>query len=414
VAQDNLSNSVTVASRDWSQAQRAAVIEEMNRILSHPVFKGSDRCVALLRYLINLALVSGDTEIKERTLGIEVFGRTAGYDVSTDPIVRRIASEVRKRLAQYYQERGNDSSVRIDLIRGSYLPEFEFALERLSRKSTDAKDSEETPEAPNQSEPVIPHLETPPDSTPKVLQRWWILGIAAAALIGFACFALMRVSAFYSPVYRVWEPLLNSGDTITVCLPIHDSSPGDTGTADSGGSTTFRDVKAGSIITELLTNFKKHPDVRPSTVLRFRDFHENPAVLIGGLNNPWVPVLLSKLRFSVQYDSNTGDKWVQDAQNPGKRDWKIKGKSQSGDIPTDADYAVITRVYDQESSQWIMSLSGLQAKGTEEAAELVSDAQYSKLLPTSILKQGNFQIVLKVSLIGGEPGPLQILAIQTW
>ena len=61
-----------------------------------------------------------------------------------------------------------------------------------------------------------------------------------------------------------------------------------------------------------------------------------------------------------------------------------------------------------------MSLSGLQAKGTEGAAELVSDPQYSKLLPTSIHKDGNFQIVLKVSIIGGEPGPLQILAVQTW
>ena len=159
-----------------------------------------------------------------------------------------------------------------------------------------------------------------------------MLGIAAAALIGLVCFALMRVTAFYSPVYSVWEPLLNSGDTITVCLPIHDPSPGDAGKADSAGSTTFRDVKAASIISELLTNFKKHPDVRPATVLSFRDFHEGPAVLIGGLNNPWVPALLSKLRFSVRYDSTTGDKWVQDTQDPGRRDWKIEGKSQSWEI----------------------------------------------------------------------------------
>ena len=412
MAQDDLSNPAIVTSRDWSEEQRAAVIEEMNRILGHPVFKGSDRCVAMLRYLINLALAGGDTEIKERTLGIEVFGRSPDYDVSTDPIVRRIASEVRKRLAQYYQERGNNSCVRIDLIRGSYLPEFGFALESGPRKSANATVSEETLEPPSQPEPAIPHLETPPDTTPNVSRRRWILGIAAAALIGLACFALMRVSAFYSPVYRVWKPLLNSGDTITVCLPIHDSSLGNTGRADSAASTTFRDVKAGSIITELLTNFKKHPDVRPATVLSFRDFHESPAVLIGGLNNPWVPALLSKLRFSVQSDRDTGDTWVQDMQNPGKRDWKIDGKSQTGEIP--ADYAVITRVYDQEASQWIMSLSGLKAKGTEGAAELVSDAQYAKLLPTSILGTGNFQIVLKVSIIGGEPGPLQILAVQTW
>jgi hypothetical protein len=411
VAQDDPSNSAIVTSRDWSEEQRAAVIEEMNRILIHPVFKGSDRCVALLRYLINLALVGGDTEIKERTLGIEVFGRSPDYDVSTDPIVRRIASEVRKRLAQYYQERGNNSCVRIDLIRGNYLLEFEFALESGSRRSTNTKDSEEAPEPQKQHEPVIP-LETPSDSTPRVIRRGLILGIAAVTLVGLASFSLNRVSAFSSPAYRVWEPLLNSGDTITVCVPVHDSSPNDVGKADSAVSTTFRDVRTSSVIIGLLSSFKKHGDLRPSTALRFRDFHEGPAVLIGGSNNPWVPVLISKLRFSVQYDPTTGDKWVQDTQDSGKRDWKIDGKTQTADIP--ADYAVITRVYNQEAGQWIISLSGLGAKGTEGATELVSDDQYSKALPTSIHKTGNFQIVLKVSVIDGEPGPLQILAVQTW
>jgi hypothetical protein len=100
VTEDHPSNE-GAASRIWNDARRAAVIEEMNLILAHPIFKTSNRCIALLRYVIDHALAGKEDEIKERTLGIEVFGRSATYDLSTDPIVRRVASEIRKRLAQH-------------------------------------------------------------------------------------------------------------------------------------------------------------------------------------------------------------------------------------------------------------------------------------------------------------------------
>ena len=42
--------------------------------------------------------------LKERSLGVEVFGRAANYDTNQDPVVRVTAAEVRKKLAQYYLE----------------------------------------------------------------------------------------------------------------------------------------------------------------------------------------------------------------------------------------------------------------------------------------------------------------------
>src|ERR1019366_8610359 len=71
--------------------------------------------------------LAGDTSsLKERTLGIEVFGRAPDYDTSQDPIVRSGAAEIRKKLAQYYQEPGHGSEVRIELLSGSYIAEFHF------------------------------------------------------------------------------------------------------------------------------------------------------------------------------------------------------------------------------------------------------------------------------------------------
>jgi hypothetical protein len=38
--------------------------------------------------------------LKERTLGVEVFGRRADYDTNQDPMVRASAAEIRKPIAQ--------------------------------------------------------------------------------------------------------------------------------------------------------------------------------------------------------------------------------------------------------------------------------------------------------------------------
>ena len=80
-----------VAHPSWSEPQRDAVAEEMNRILDHPTFKSSKQCVALLHYLIEHVLDGNHEGVKERTLGVEVFGRDPDYDTNTDPIVRRTA-----------------------------------------------------------------------------------------------------------------------------------------------------------------------------------------------------------------------------------------------------------------------------------------------------------------------------------
>ena len=70
-------------------------------------------------------------QLKERTLGIEVFGRELDYDTNIDHIVRSTAGEIRKRIAQYYHEPGHESEIRIDLPSGSYVPEFHWPPPQL-------------------------------------------------------------------------------------------------------------------------------------------------------------------------------------------------------------------------------------------------------------------------------------------
>ncbi len=63
--------------------------------------------------------------LRERIIGIKVFGRAPDYDAGNDPIVRARAAEVRKRLAQHYMHgEGAAEAIRIEIPPGSYRAIF--------------------------------------------------------------------------------------------------------------------------------------------------------------------------------------------------------------------------------------------------------------------------------------------------
>src|SRR5580700_5024101 len=102
------------------------VKEQLARLLASPLFHHSKHYPSFLRYVVNETLDGQGGHLKERALGVEVFGRTADYDTNADPVVRTSACEVRKRIAQYYHEPGHELEIRIDLPSGSYIPEFRY------------------------------------------------------------------------------------------------------------------------------------------------------------------------------------------------------------------------------------------------------------------------------------------------
>src|SRR5262252_10134534 len=100
------------------------VREELGRVLTSSEFRTSKRSQDFLRYVVE-HVVQGQAELlKERTIGVEVFGRSLNYDPGEDATVRVKAGEVRKRLGLYYAEDGIHDPVRIELPLGTYVPEF--------------------------------------------------------------------------------------------------------------------------------------------------------------------------------------------------------------------------------------------------------------------------------------------------
>lgn len=102
------------------------VLAALARIAASKGFAEAGRLPGFLRHLVETAL-RGETErLKESVLGVEAFGREAGFDPRTDPIVRVEARRLRTRLEEYYAGPGAGDEVRILLPKGGYMPSFEL------------------------------------------------------------------------------------------------------------------------------------------------------------------------------------------------------------------------------------------------------------------------------------------------
>jgi hypothetical protein len=63
------------------------VREQLRRLVAHPLFTNSKRYPVLLTYTVEQTLLGNASELKERTIGIQAFGREPVYDVNLDPVV---------------------------------------------------------------------------------------------------------------------------------------------------------------------------------------------------------------------------------------------------------------------------------------------------------------------------------------
>lgn len=109
-----------------ARPQPPDIRRQLERMLADPLFQASRRLSRFLQFVVEQDLVGHSTELKEHTIGLEVFDRGAAYSPQQDPIVRIMAGRLRSRLAEYYGDRGRADSVLIDLPRGGYVPQYQW------------------------------------------------------------------------------------------------------------------------------------------------------------------------------------------------------------------------------------------------------------------------------------------------
>jgi hypothetical protein len=167
-----------------AELRQQAVRDELQRLLESPAFRGSKRCRDFLQFIVDKT-VSGPTgSLKERAIGIELFGLPPDFDTSQHTIVRVTASETRKKLAQCYNaEHGIQPAVRIDLPIGSYGADFIW-FEPVPSVPVDAP-------TPSAAKPEVLPDQVPPAASPQPLvrddhstRRRWLL-LAGGGGVGF-------------------------------------------------------------------------------------------------------------------------------------------------------------------------------------------------------------------------------------
>ena len=136
---DSATHAAAIAKIGEAVKHEVELRSHLDEIINGAAFKGSHRSQAFLKHIVEHALHGEAADLRERSIGVALFGRPVTYDTADDAIVRVTASDVRKRLLQHYGNTGVESKFRINLPSGSYVPEFCFipaaALGALDRPS---------------------------------------------------------------------------------------------------------------------------------------------------------------------------------------------------------------------------------------------------------------------------------------
>lgn len=106
---------------------RANILKHLESVLASALFSRAERQRRFLDFIVRQTLEGRAGELKEYRVGVEVYERPDGYDPREDPIVRVEASRLRARLREYYATAGSADPVRIEVPKGSYVPEFTLA-----------------------------------------------------------------------------------------------------------------------------------------------------------------------------------------------------------------------------------------------------------------------------------------------
>lgn len=176
--------------------QVVLIRQHLKEVLASHVFAGSKRTQGFLELIVAHALEGEFDQLHERMIGAEMFGRPLSYDTGSDSIVRVKATDVRKKLAQYYAEAKEQPPIRIELPSGSYVPRFHFEQPHPpALPKVDDWNPAEVDHVPLQQSSFqgaipakVPATLAPSALRPRLWQRRLIgiaLGVAAVATLGY-------------------------------------------------------------------------------------------------------------------------------------------------------------------------------------------------------------------------------------
>jgi hypothetical protein len=413
--------------------------EQLDLLVRDHAFRSSKRSVAFLRYVVEQTINGSADQIKERTIGVEVFEREPSYDTNLDHVVRTAATELRKRLAIYYGEEKHRSELRIGLTPGSYIPRFTLPTHLHSGASE--------PEIALAPAVTVPHADGSNRETHSEPLENGSLGQSVGGRrhsrlsLAIALSAALVVAWFigYGWLHRetaqdlFWEPVLETPGSVLLAVGDVPNGPPIPSVAGVDGdfptpvlrTTTsptvpFADAVTIARVVGALEAKGKKVNIRRESASTFSDLREGPVVLIGAFNNEWSLRLTHPLRYSLALDAEKHLIYIKDVRNPSSRSWSWRTDQPTAhrvgaNSPVLKDYALISRIRNSETGHVVVVIGGLYTYGTEAAGEFLTDPQLIQAIAKATRNDPahqNLQIVLETTVTDETPGQPKVVAVS--
>jgi hypothetical protein len=432
----------------------AAVRVHLRSIIGSTAFKGSRRSQEFLQFVVERALGRRFDDLKERILGVELFGRDPSYDTGDDAIVRVTACDVRKRLHQFYAELDRQPDFRIEIPTGSYIPEIHNLAPPSALPLATIGNEVEMAVAPaaHTPDPAAAGREThiPYVSGGRARRvAWAAIAIVAVLAVAYAFWFSKRRPALDagSPDHVLpWSAMIQPNRPIrlifcdpeivnvqrlldyTVTLSDYanqrywptDMKPDVRRIFQSisfrGASMAAVDVSITMTIDGLLhTATKRALQMQTARSVRLGDFKtEDSFVLFGSpRSNPWVELFQDQLDFVFDFDAVRKAEFIRN-KHPRNRESPTYVPSAVG-WETGYAYAILALVANPEQNGNVLLLAGSNAEATEAAGKLaVNLGALGKILGSAGIDAHGpvrrFEILLRVSTMAGSPNTSEVVA----
>jgi len=407
---------------DLSEEEKTAIHLQMERLLANPYFSHSRRFPSFLRFVVKHTISKQTDLLKERTLGIEIFGKSADYDTASDPIVRVTAAEIRKRIAQYYQDPGHENELRISLPIGSYIPQFHWPA--------NAKEEAPEPLPPSEVSIAAAQEEAAPAAVPvHHHSRHWKTAFftgLALAIVGIALLLFWN-STHRSAYDYFWGPVLSSSDPVLFCVADQNqySAIALRDAADPSHQIILPDNLTALVMDDLnpivrmagvlQSNGKKY-SLKGEGATTLLDLQSGPAVFIGAFDNAWTLRLTRPLRYHFANNADMTEFRIVDSHAPTQPGWVVS-RTQQMATNNYRDYAIVARFTDTNTGRIAIIAAGVGRGGTIAAGEFLTSPEDLALLEHAAQAAGNkknLEVVLSTQIIDGEPGTPKIEASYFW
>lgn len=446
-----------IAKISESKQDVAALRQHLHEIIEGKSFKGSHRSGQFLAYVVEKAIAGHFDSLKERVIGVELFGRSPSYDTGEDAIVRVTASDVRKRLLQHYGENGTSSKFRLSLPSGSYIPEITRVHSNGAEHLADDQPGaplavHETAVAPADREAGGDHSAPAESPVPSGLRGRRMMTVAIVLLVfdvflgGFFLYRSSRVHASGIPLLP-WSALFNSPH------PTHliTSDPNIVSVQEITGSEIsvsdyanrkyipepnnlspevlrlchiilWGDNSAAAIdppiavrIAALAQSASKKIDARAARSIQLSDLKTDDNFIFLGSprSNPWSSLFSDQLDFRFEFDKASGQEILRNL-HPRPNEQKTYVPTAAG-WATGRSYAIVAFVQNPDQNGPVLLLAGADGEGTEAAGKLVTDLpRLSTALNQCGIHSGrppqHFEMLLQLSTMAGSPNEVDVVA----